>query len=183
MFVIIPLILGSLALAATILLYPTPPGVARAWTLRTSWALWCLQPALLFGALIASLAIRGAMGYSSSDVPADVESWLTFVIVGPVGVGLLAGTVLGGLAWRSARSERPPTSKRRWALAALVANALWFAGGAWLMLASAVAVGLDVLIVVVVLALLLWPLNRPAVDSPTPHDGGPLEAPDGHLVG
>lgn len=186
MNVILPLILGSLGLAALILLYPPPIGGARAWRLRASWALWCLQPALLFSALILSFAILAAKGYNSSNAPDDVDTWLGFVLAAPVGIGLLAGTVLGGLAWRSTRSEQPPTPNRWWALAALLANTIWFAGGAWLLLAPAVAIGLDVLIVVVTLALLLWPLDRPTADVSTARPDAsqlPADQADDHLVG
>jgi hypothetical protein len=184
----IALVLGSLAVAAVILLYPAPPGASRPWALRSSWALWCLQPALLLSALLLSIVILESMGYTTQNAPADVDAWISFVIAGPVGAGLLAGTVLGGLAWRSARSEPTHRSHRRWALTALVANALWFAGGAWLLLATPVAVGLDVLIVVVVLALLLWPQQHAVAEAIGPTDAAagpaaPVEATDEHLVG
>ena len=110
---------------------------------------------------------------------------MTFAIFGTVGLALLAGTVLGGLAWRAARLEQPPTSRRWWALAATLANAVWFVGGAWLIGATAVAVGLDVLMLVLAPALLLWPQRAPA--GPVPPDAAlpsrPVESPDDHLVG
>jgi MFS family permease len=181
------LVLGSVAVALMILLAATPADRPRAWRLRTSWALWALQPALLLGALLVSLMAMGANGYTSQNAPDDVDAWATFAIFGTVGIALLAGTVLGGLAWRAARLEQPPTSRRRWALAATLANALWFGVGAWLIGSMPVAVALDVVILVLAPALLLWPLRRPTDElgsSPEPEpSSGAVTSADEHLVG
>jgi hypothetical protein len=187
MGVVIMLGLMSVGLALAIVLLPPPPGRTRAWRLRASWALWVLQPTLLIGVLLAGLTIMERYGYNSSNAPDDVQNWLAFAIFGTVGLALLAGTVLGALAWRAARLEQPATPRRWWALSATVANTLWFAGGAWLIGAPAVAVGLDVLILVLALALLLWPMRHPELEPPWGPDSGlPGEAAasaDEHLVG
>jgi hypothetical protein len=183
---VIAIILASVLVAAVILLTPAAVGRKRAWLLRTSWAMWVLQPALLVTALFVGLSILSRYGYTSSNLPDDVGAWLNAGIAATVGSALLAGTVLGGLAWRSARREQPSTSLRRWALVATLANALWFAGGAWLFLAPPIAIGLDVLIAVVAATVLLWPLPRPEVAPPTPEEASsePVsEAPSQHLVG
>jgi len=210
MAVVIMLMLMSIGLALAILFLLPPQGRTRAWQLRASWALWVLQPAVLIGALLVGLTIMARYGYNSSNAPDDVQNWLMFAIFGTVGLALLAGTVLGGLAWRSARREQPPTSRRWWALAATLANTVWFAGGAWLIGAPVVAVALDVLILVLATALLLWPSRRAAVgalpqpeatpsgvqESPGPEallpeapqpdvvlPSDPVASPDEHLVG
>lgn len=180
MSTVIAIMLGSVLVAVVVVLIPPPVGRGRAWLLRTSWAMWLLQPALLIASLLIGLSVMSRYGYTSSDAPDDVRAWLNAGIAATVGSALLAGTVLGGLAWRSARRERPPTSRRWWALVATLANALWFAGGAWLFLAPPIAVGLDVVIVAVAVGVLLWP-PRQAV--PAPPEGAPVESPGDHLVG
>ena len=186
MSTVILILLGSVLVAAVFLLAPPPVGRGRAWLLRTSWAMWVLQPALLIASLLIGLSIMSRYGYTSSNVPDDVTAWLNAGIAATVGSALLVGTVLGGLAWRSARREQQPTSLRGWALVATLDNALWFAGGAWLFLAPAIAIGLDVLIAVVAAAILLWPMPRQQVTAPTPEEassGPAIEAPGQHLVG
>ena len=96
------IVLGSITLALMILLHLAPPGRARAWKLRISWALWCLQPALLGAGVIVGLAIQAALGYSSSNVPDDVETWLSVVTVTPVSPALILV------------SSRSASSPRRW---------------------------------------------------------------------
>jgi hypothetical protein len=187
MGIVIMLALMSIGAASAILFAATPAGRARAWQLRASWALWLLQPALLIGVLLVGLTIMARNGYTSSNAPEDVQNWLSFAMFGTVGLALLAGTVLGGLAWRSARLEQPRTSRRWWALTATLANTLWFAGGAWLFGVPAVAIGLDVVILVLATALLLWPLPRPAAGAQAQPDvalpSEPAISDDEHLVG
>ena len=64
---------------------------------------------------------------------------------------------------------------------------LWFAGGVWLIGAPAVAIGLDVLILVLAPTLTVWPSRRPAVEAQPQPDvvlpSEPVASPDEHLGG
>lgn len=186
MSTVILIMFASIGAAAFLLLTPPPYGRRRAWLLRASWAMWVLQPALLVASMLVGFAVLTRAGYDSSHVPDDVAAWFNAGIAVTVGSALLAGTVLGGLAWRSARRAEP-SSRRWWALVATLANALWFAGGAWLFLAPVIAVVLDVGMVALAAGLLLWPRQSSEVVLPPPpaesSSGPAADAPGDHLVG
>ena len=57
MIFVLLLVLGSIALALTVLVASPPADRPRDWRLRSSWALWALQRVLLFGTLLASLTV------------------------------------------------------------------------------------------------------------------------------
>lgn len=174
-------IVGSLVVVGMILFTPAKVGEDKPWLLRTSWALWCLQPVLFFSSLILGLTILDRMGYANTTAPDDVQAWLSVLLLAPCGVLLLAGTITGGLAWRQAQLETPPTGHRWWALGAMAVNVLWFGVGIWGFGALPVAIVADVVILALALGLLLWPQRQVdlalTLDAPTQAPPSPVDGP------